>query len=159
MEQWKSENNPRMQLALCSLCIAAGVILMAVARSVCSPGSASLSAGYFLGLLLVAIALLGYLAIGKQTVVVDPATQCITVEDKTPFGLKRQSIKFSDILEVGIGYLGKRSNFVRNYYLILKLRSGEDYALFAPGRFYKGASDRSVVEGWKARLEKYIAAG
>jgi hypothetical protein len=39
----------------------------------------------------------------------------------------------------------------------LKLRDGEEYPLFAPGRLYDGASDRSIVEGWKLRLEPYIS--
>jgi hypothetical protein len=42
------------------------------------------------------------------------------------------------------------------YYLVLKLRNGEEYPLFAPGRFFQGASDRSVVEGWRRRLEDYL---
>jgi hypothetical protein len=42
------------------------------------------------------------------------------------------------------------------YYLALKLRSGEKYPLFAPGRFFPGASDRSTVEAWRQRLEEQI---
>jgi hypothetical protein len=38
----------------------------------------------------------------------------------------------------------------------VKHAQGEEYPLFAPGRFYDGASDRSIVEGWKLRLEKYV---
>jgi hypothetical protein len=55
-----------------------------------------------------------------------------------------------------LGYLGKRSNFVTWYYLVLKLRSGEEYPLFSPGRFFKGGSDRSTVAGWRQRLEGYL---
>jgi len=40
-------------------------------------------------------------------------------------------------------------------YLILHLRNGEEYPLFAAGYFYDGASDQSVVEGWRQRLEVY----
>ena len=146
-------------MALCILSVVIGLVIVAGARTVCGPGGTNINAAYILGILLLAIGILGFLAQGKQTIVVDPATRCITVEDKTPFGLKQQTIKFSDILEIHIGYLGKRSTFVKNYYLILRLRSGEDYSLFAPGRFYKGASNRSVVEGWRDKLQKYIAAG
>jgi hypothetical protein len=42
------------------------------------------------------------------------------------------------------------------FYLVLKLRNGEEYPLFAPGRFFEGASDRSTVEGWRQRLEEQI---
>ncbi len=57
-----------------------------------------------------------------------------------------------------MGFLDKRSNFVRNYYLVLHLRDGKDYPLFAPGRFWNGASDKATVEGWRQRLETYLAA-
>ncbi len=56
-----------------------------------------------------------------------------------------------DLLKGNLG-----SVYVRKYHPVLKLKDGEDHPPFAPGRFYKGASDRSVVEGWKARLEKYL---
>ncbi len=42
------------------------------------------------------------------------------------------------------------------YYLVLHLRSGEEYALFSPGRFFDGGSDRPTVESWKRRLEEYL---
>jgi hypothetical protein len=58
--------------------------------------------------------------------------------------------------EISVGYLGKKSNNVQWYYLVLKLRGGETYSLFAPGRFHEGGSDRSVVEGWRRRLEEYL---
>lgn len=52
--------------------------------------------------------------------------------------------------------MGSRKNHVNWYYLALKLRSGGDYNLFTPGRFYEGGSDRPTVEGWKYRLEQLI---
>jgi len=33
---------------------------------------------------------------------------------------------------------------------------GEECALFAPGRFYRGLSDRAVVEGWRQRLDAML---
>jgi hypothetical protein len=94
---------------------------------------------------------------GKQTVTVDPEKRSITIEDTNRFSTKKQTIPFSDIVSVGVGYLGKKSNFVTWYYLVLKLRSGKDYPLFPPGRFFEGGSDRATVEGWKQRLERYIS--
>ena len=61
-----------------------------------------------------------------------------------------------EIREVTVGYQGRSSNHVRTYYLRLTLRNGREYSLFAPGRFYPGASDRSVVEEWRSRLERYV---
>jgi hypothetical protein len=114
-------------------------------------------AGFLLGVLLLLIGVAAFLAGGKQTVVVDPKARRITIEDSNRFRTKERSIPFSDISGIGIGYLGKRSNSVTWYYLVLRLRSGEEYPLFAPGRFFKGGSDKSIVAGWKHRLEAYLA--
>lgn len=62
------------------------------------------------------------------------------------------------IVGVRIGYLGKRSNFQNHCYLDLKLRSGGTYGLFARGRGYSGSPSRATVEGWRERLETYLAA-
>jgi hypothetical protein len=80
----------------------------------------------------------------------------IVVEDTNLFGTKKRLVPFSDIVHTGIGYLGKKSSFVNFYYINLKLRSGEEYPLFSPGRFFDGGSDRSVMEDRRQRLEEYI---
>jgi len=115
------------------------------------------TAGFLLGLLLLLIGVACFLVSGKQTVIVDPKVHRITIEDSNRFRSKKRSIPFSDIVGISIGYLGKRSNYVTWYYLVLKLRSGEDYPLFAPGRFFAGGSDRSTVTSWKQRLEEYLS--
>ncbi len=159
MEKWKSESSPGIQMVLSVGCTAVGLVLAIGFYAPGRPVTANTQAGFLLGLLLLVIGVMGLLVQGKQTVVIDPATRRITVEDKTLLGSKRRVIKFQEIGEIHVGYLGKTSNFVRNYYLSLRLKSGEDYPLFAPGRFYKGTSNRSVVEGWKDRLQKHIATG
>ncbi|HQG30774.1 MAG TPA: hypothetical protein PLA83_02505 [Deltaproteobacteria bacterium] len=156
MEKWKSESRPGKQLAAAVLSIVVGLVLVVGFHDFTGPGMTNSTAGFLLGVLLLAIGVLGFLVQGRQTVIVDPAARRITIEDRTRFGTKRRSIRFDDIVGVGIGYLGKRSNYVTCYYLVLKLKTGEEYPLFAPGRFYEGVSDRSVVEGWRMRLEKYI---
>lgn len=142
-------------MILSATCTIAGMILMIGFRNFESGGSNTM-AGFLLGLLLLLIGVPGLLMNGKQTVLVDPKTRRIAIEDSNRFRTKNRSIPFSDIVGVSIGYLGKRSNNVTWYYLVLKLRSGEDYPLFAPGRFFEGASDRSTVAGWKQRLEGYL---
>jgi hypothetical protein len=156
MENWKSESNPGKQTALAAVCAGLGLVLIAGFHNFDGPGMTNSKAGFLLGFLLFFIGATGFLVRGKQTISVDPEARQITVEDKTYFGVKRRSIRFHDVADVSVGYLGKKSNYVTQYYLVLKLSSGEEYPLFAPGRFYNGASDRSVVEGWRARLEKYI---
>ena len=122
-------------------------------------GGLMLLSGRFvpLGLLLLALGMAGLLTGGRQTITINPRTRQITVEDVTRLGAKTRCIGFDEIVDISIGYLGKKSNYVTCYYLMLKLKGGEEYSLFAPGRFYAGGSDRSVVEGWRDRLRGYVA--
>ena len=81
-----------------------------------------------------------------------PRRRLIVVEEQGLSGRRTRQIHFDEITDIGIGYLGKKSNFVTWYYLILNLKSGENYPLFQPGRFYEGGSERGVVKQWRDRL-------
>ncbi|WP_028893345.1 hypothetical protein [Syntrophorhabdus aromaticivorans] len=155
MDMWKSQSNSGKQMTASVACAVVGLILV-VGFHDFAGFDTNTAAAFALGLLLLLIGVPGFLLSCKQTVIVDPGTRRITIEDSNRFHRKKRSIPFSDIACVNIGYIGKRSNYVTWYYLMLKLRSGEDYPLFAPGRFYDGGSDRSTVEGWKQRLEGYL---
>ncbi len=155
MDQWKSESNPVNQTILSLACAAVGLLMMIGFRDFGNLGTNG-KAGFLLGLLLLLIGIPGFLLSGRQTVAIDPGTRRIIIRDSNRFHTKTRTILFTDIVGVSIGYLGTKSNFVTCYYLVLKLRSGEDYPLFAPGRFFEGASDKSVVTGWKRRLEEYL---
>jgi hypothetical protein len=156
MEAWKSQSNPGKQTMLSIACAVVGLILMIGFRGFEGIGS-NAGAGFLLGLLLLFIGVHGFFLSGKQNILVDPRARQITVEDSNRFSKKKRSILFSDIEDISIGYLGKKSNYVTSYYLALKLRSGENYPLFAPGRFYGGSSERSTVLSWKERLEAYLS--
>ena len=129
MEAWISQSNSGKQTMLSAACALAGLVLVIGFRNF-NGFNSNATAGFFLGMLLL---------------------------DANRFGTKKRLIPFSNIVEVGIGYLGKKSNYVTWYYLVLKLRDGKEYPLFSPGRFFEGGSDRSVVAGWKRRLEGYVA--
>ncbi len=159
MDRWVSESSPGKQLAAAIGCAAVGLVLVVGFRHFTGPGLTDSRAGFLLGLLLLGIGAAGALTQGRQRVVVDPSLRVITVEDFSPLGTRRKAVAFDEIERVGVGYLGKRSNFVGFYYLVLHLRSGKEFPLFAPGRFYEGASDRSVVEGWRHRLEGLLGRG
>lgn len=156
MDSWKSENNPVTQTTLAFVCVLVGVVLAIGFRHFSGPGMTNSLAGFLLGLMLLFIGIYGLLVTGKQTIVIDPKTRCITVKDISRLRTKKRSIPFGDIVDISIGYLGKRSNLVTFYYLVLKLRSGEEYPLFSAGRFYKGGSDRAIVESWQQRIEEYL---
>jgi hypothetical protein len=156
MEPWKSQSSPGKQLMLSIAVAMVGIILMIGFRGFESLNS-NAGAGFLLGVLLVFIGIPGFLLCGRQTVLVDPQARQIIVEDSNRFGTKRRSISFGEIEDIDIGYLGKKSNYVTCYYLALKLRNGESYPLFAPGRFYEGSSERSIVANWKRRIETYLS--
>lgn len=155
MDPWRSQSQPGKQRLLAAACAVVGLLLAMGFRGA-GAGGPNAAAGFWLGVLLAVGGLLGLLLTARQAVVVDPRGRRVLIEDVFLLGTRRRAIPFGDILGVGIGYLGKRSNFVTMYYLVLTLRSGEEYPLFAPGRFFEGASDRSTVEGWRQRLEQYL---
>ncbi len=166
MEPWVSRNSPGSQLALALGCTAVGLLFLylvpgSVADNVrhisFSGDKANITAAFLLGVMLLCIGISALLASGAQTVTVDPERRRITIEDSNRFRKTTRTIRFDEIRAVGIGFLGKRSNGVRFYYLSLTLNHGENYSLFAPGRFYPGSSDRAVVVSWQQRLEGYLA--
>jgi hypothetical protein len=155
MDLWTSQSNSGKQILLSVACAVVGLVLVIGFRDFRGSGTHAM-AGFLLGVLLLLIGVAGFLVSGKQTVVVDPKARRITIEDSNRSRPKKRSIPFSDIVGISIGYLGKRSNYVTWYYLVLRLRSGEEYPLFAPGHFFEGGSDKSIVASWKQRLEKYL---
>lgn len=155
MDLWISQSNPGKQTGLSVACSIVGLVL-AIGFHDFSGSQTNAMAGFLLGGLLLLIGVSGFLLSGKQTVVVDPKARHISIEDSNRFASKKRTIPFGDVVGISIGYLGKRSNYVTWYYLVLKLRSGEEYPLFSPGRFFEGGSDRSTVASWKQRLEAYL---
>ena len=158
VESWTSHNSPGKQNIATFLAFSSGAVLMIGFRNFDAAWNNAM-AGFLLGVLLVVIAVWNFLLSGAQTIVVNPVTRRIEIEDTNRFRTVTRVIEFADVIDIDVGYLGKRSNFVQWYYLRLTLRSGEKYPLFAPGRYYKGGSNRSVVEGWKRRLNEYLLAG
>ena len=156
MEQWECRSNYGQQLAMALGCVVIGLVLAVGFRHFHGPGMTNAMAGFFLGLLLLGIGIASVVLTGQQSIRVDSATRSITIEERSPFKATRRVIALDEIAEITIGYIGKRSNYVTVYYLILTLRNGEEYPLFAAGYFYAGGSDRSVVEGWRQRLMTYL---
>lgn len=158
MNVWKSESNTTSQTALMIGCTVAGLLLVWLTHASMSLDP-NAKAGFFLGLLLLGIGIMGFFSNGKQTIEINPKTRTITVRDQTWFwGEKIRRIRFDEITDISLSYLGRRSNMVGFYYLELALKNGPPYPLFAPGRFFEGSSDRSVVESWRSRLWSYIQA-
>ena len=156
VQSWVSRSSSVKQTALAAGSVVVGAVLMLGFRHF--QGNGDMLAGFLLGVLLLGIGLAGLAVTGRQTVTVDPALRRIVVEDRTLIGAKTREIAFADVGDIAIGFQGKKSNYVQIYYLVLKLRSGKEYSLFAPGRFFPGAGSRATVEGWRRRLQEYLAA-
>lgn len=156
MELWVSRSRPGLQLGIGIGAAVVGSVLVWGMHDFAARGDDAL-AGFALGVLLLVIGAASVFVTGAQTVTVDPRKRLIEVTDVRPVGKKLTAISFQQVVRVSVGYVGKRSNFANTYYLILHLTDGREYPLFAPGRFYEGSSDRSVVEGWRERLQAYLA--
>ncbi len=156
MAPLKFESHSGKQTALSLICIVAGITLAMGFRHFDGPGMTNSLAGFLLGLLLLLIGISAFLISGKQKIVIDPQARRITIEDTNQFRSNKRTIAFNDITDTGIGYLGKKSNFVSFYYINLHLKNGEVYPLFSPGRFFEGGSDRSVMESRRQQLEEFI---
>jgi hypothetical protein len=152
--RFESQSGRQTALALASLAV--GLALAYGFRHFDGSGLGNSLAGFLLGMLLLVMGLAGLLASGKQTIVVDPRARRIVVEDAYLFGTRKKTIPFSEIVGTGIGFVGKKSNFVSFYSINLKLKNGMQYPLFSPGRFFEGGSDRSVMERRRQQLEAYI---
>jgi hypothetical protein len=156
-QMWTTKSSRMRQTALAIGSLAVGLVLMVGFRHY--HGDSNMLAGFLLGGMLLVIGAAGLLVSGTQTVVVDPLLRRIVVEDKTVLsGAKTREIAFGEVTGISIGYLGKKSNFVQTYYLVLKLTNGQECSLFAPGRFFPGASSRTTVEGWRQRLQGYLSS-
>lgn len=156
MDALKFESQSGRQTALALASLAVGITLAYGFRHFDGSGMTNSLAGFMLGMLLLVIGLAGLLARGKQTIVVDPRLHRIIVDDAYLFGTRKKMIPFNEIAGTGLGFIGKKSNFVGFYYINLKLKNGAEFPLFSPGRFFEGGSDRSVMERRRQQLEAYI---
>lgn len=130
MTPWITHSNPSRE-ALYGIVSAASGAVLVVAVLASATRSENVLAGGLLGGLVLVIGATGLLTTGKQTVTVDPDARRIVVEESQVLGGRSRIIPFDEVVRVGIGYLGKKSNFVSVYYLMLTLETGEEYPLFA----------------------------
>ena len=81
------------------------------------------------------------------------------IEEMTRKGTRKRAFLFQEIAGSSMGYFGKPSNCANFHFTRLRFRSGEQYILFAPGRFYDGCSNRQIMEARKEQLELWIEEG
>ncbi len=156
MDTMTFRDNPGKQVALAIACSAVGLVLIVSLRGAAGQVGTNEFAGFLLGVLLLAIGLVPLVLRGRQTIVIEPRTRQIVVDDTNLLGSRRRTIPFAEISDIRIGYLGRKSTHVTFYYLLLMLKSGEEYPLFGPGRFYEGSTVRATMEKHRERLLELI---
>lgn len=147
------------QVGLGWLSLGVGFVLLVVLCSFDGSGMTNSLAGFLLGLFLFLLGLAALFAHTKQTIVFDRCKPQIVIEEMTRKGASKQIIPFQEIAGSLMGYFGKPSNCVNFHFIRQHLRSGEQYILFAPGRFYDGCSNRQIMEARKEQLELWIEEG
>jgi hypothetical protein len=155
MQPWRIESNPVKQAILTAVVLVVGIVLVYGFRNFDDSGFTNSLAGFLLGVLLLLISIPALIFMGTQAITVDPKVRCIFIEDVNRFRVKQRRIAFSDILDVFVGTAGKRSNGMRNYYIVLRLKSGKTQRLFADS-FYDGRFSRSVTESRCQRLQQLL---
>ncbi len=153
---WVTESNPTTQTLYAGVSAVLGAVFLWLCRGFTASFRDNTFAGFLLGLMLFVVGAVGLALVGRQRVTVDPDARSITVEDESRFGAKSRTIRFDEVSRVGISHLGKLSSGMQTWYVVLHLKSGEEYSLFAPGRGYEGARERGVVDGWRRRIETMI---
>jgi hypothetical protein len=155
MEIWTTESNKSKPAIMSLGCLAAGVLIMYFSYHYAGPNDDNAWAGLMLGVLLTLVGLYAFIDGRKQIITVDPNYRQIIVVTIGRFRTKKRIFLFDEIEDIAIGYIGKKSNFVHFYYLVLKLKDGKEGSLFSPGYFDNG-TNREIVEGWRNRLLQYI---
>lgn len=153
LENWVTKSNLKKQTLLSLGSFFVGLLLIIASYNLNTSNS---QAGFILGLFLFFLASYSFFDNGIETTIVDPKAKIIIIEKRNYFGTKKRTILFSDINDVLIGYLGRRSNYVKFYYIILKLKNKKDLSLFGPGYFYEGNTSRETIDGWRKKLEEYL---
>lgn len=153
---WETRSNGRQQALLSIGCLAVGVLLVGLLYRA-APGDSNAQAGFWFGVVLLAIGGATLIAQANQRVMVDPQLREICIEDRRLFGRQLRCIAFADVQAVQVAYLRTRTNTAIRYFLQLQLQDGEFYTLFAPTRIYRGAADPQIVAGWQSRLNAYLA--
>ena len=149
MEIWKSENEIKNQVLLSSVISIVGLILIFFASNSDSDNGCT---GFFLGVLLFVLGLIGALFVSKQIVSIDSDARLILIEEKGLLVTRRHQIDFDEIADVLIGYIGKKTNMVEFYYLILKLKNGQEIPVFKP----TSISNKQDMEIKRDVLLKYL---
>jgi len=154
METWREKSNHNNQIIISTLSAVVGIVLMIVSYDSINLNDISRTPGFMLGIFIFILGIYLFLMNSTQEIIINPNERLIKINDTNRFHTRSRTIAFDEVAKIKIGYLGKNSNFVENYYLVLTLKNGEECSLFGPG-FY-GINKRYLAEERKDRLWKYL---
>lgn len=152
------ESKPDANLLLYGAVIAAGALLMYLARDFRGGGN-NVLCGFLLGCMLTGIGLAA-LAVGEsRRVELDEGRRRIVLDVSRRIGGSRQVvIPFQRISGFTIGMQGKPAAGSRYFDLVVNLRDGSELYLFG-GCVFDGRMSRSWIEGIRQRFEQALHAG
>ena len=154
---WRTESSGGKQMAASVLAVVIGLTLTIGFRQFEGPGLTGSRAGFLLGLLLLGAGLAILLFAGKQVITVDTKARRIVIEHKNRFGTSVKRILFNEIADVYVDELGDREGGSILYYVAIKLKTGEEIALFKG--FFDGSHSKSAMEARRERLGHCLQAG
>jgi hypothetical protein len=94
---------------------------------------------------------------GKQVISVDPSRRIVEIKTCSRLGTKTRLIPFSLISNVSIGELGDQEGGSISYYVVAKLKTGKEIALFLGA--FDGRYERHMADARRRRLDEYIQLG
>lgn len=156
-DSWKTENSVPTQTTAGLLMVGVGLWLVYGFRHHGGPVMSDSFAGYLLGWMVLALGVTSLTWGGKVVVTVDGRRRCVVVEARNRFRTRRTTFLFKDVAresDVFVRSLGDRINGSMSYHVVVRLRSGEEVALFYP--FFSGQNDRQVAETRCLRLRAGI---
>ncbi len=112
------------------------------------------SAGFVLGMLLVAAGVAGLYLGTTRAVVIDPRTGFISIEDTNRVGQRKRSIPFKEVVSAYLNEMVDTSGGMA-YDVMLKLKSGKTISLFG-GAAFDGTHDRAVMAERCRRIGQYL---
>jgi hypothetical protein len=154
METWQEKSHHGNQIIISVLSAIVGFILIVKFYSSVDFNDIGSAPGFMLGIFIFVLGMYLLIMDSNQEIIIDPGERLIKINNTNRFHTKNKTIAFDEIADIKIGYLGKKTNFIENYYLVLILKNDKECSLFGPG-FY-GINKKYLAQERKDRLWKYL---
>jgi hypothetical protein len=155
-DPWRIESDSTKQALSAGVMLVLGLGLIVGCWPSIGPRTNESLAGLLLGVLLSVIGLGALLFGGRQIVTVDPQAGHITIEHINRVRRTVQRVPLCEVTQFALGELGDREGGSVRYYVIAKLGTGKEIALFVG--FTNGSHDRATAQARCDRLNQYRLA-